>query len=151
MILELLRLFCKYFIKCWYPCFIFFFVVWTVLKSNVTLAELAYWQFEVLLLVWIIFAIPLGFLIAIPVGAIVLPPIYSLFLWSNGGELKEGELVKVLVGPHKGEIARVYSVGQRSDVRVELGEEARENFTDYFEQFELIRVKRSEREEGYPR
>ncbi len=78
----------------------------------------------------IVAAIPLGmvlgyFLLGFPlvfIGRIV-----------NGGPFHEGDWVRILVGPHKNQIARVYDVWtERNQICVDLGKKAKAECSDVF-------------------
>ena len=68
----------------------------------------------------------------------------------NGAPLEPGDQVLVLSGPHKGLIAEVYEItvgqGGWELARLDLGIEHRERFRDIFEQYSLLRIRRSEQD-----
>ncbi len=59
----------------------------------------------------------------------------------NGGPFIPGDRVRILAGIHRGTIARVYGTGQHETVRVEPGEAEKEQYTDFFSAYELVREK----------
>jgi len=66
----------------------------------------------------------------------------------NGAPLKPGDQVMVLTGPHRGAVAEVYGItrgqGGWELARLDLGIEERESFRDIYEEYSLLRIKRSE-------
>src|SRR5688572_9012020 len=54
-------------------------------------------------------AAALGFMLAILAGWIFLAPIFHARAKANGAPFKEGDIVQVITGPHRGTVARVYS------------------------------------------
>ncbi len=58
----------------------------------------------------------------------------------NGGPFVPGDTVMIIAGPHRGRISRVYGVGQHGDLRVEIGDEERRRYTDFFPANRLLRV-----------
>jgi len=72
------------------------------------------------------------------------PFIRKICSWYNGAPLKVGDKVKVLTGPLRGKIAIVYSIplgqGGWSLACIELGHEQKEQFTDIFEQYSLLKL-----------
>lgn len=62
----------------------------------------------------------------------------------NGAPHQVGEQVAVLAGPYAGRISTIYEIcqgqGGQSLPRVDLGEEARKNHHDLFDEYRLLRV-----------
>lgn len=59
----------------------------------------------------------------------------------NGSPYHEGDRVHILVGQHKGKIARVYSIwDERQSVRVHVDEQARRDVKDVFSYLEVCRA-----------
>ena len=87
----------------------------------------------------IILAVPVGWFSAILVGWFVLGPMYYGWGLKNGSPFHVGDRVRILVGPHRDCIARVYSLWQGDCVRVELGAEEKEVFHDIFSPTQLLR------------
>jgi len=69
----------------------------------------------------------------------ILGPLYHDRALKNGAPFRIGDRVRILVGPHRGRVTRVYSTWQGDTVRVELGEEAKAGFTDIFGPHKLVR------------
>jgi hypothetical protein len=91
----------------------------------------------------------LGIVLALPLFVVVLPiclflltamvtwpfwyPFYWLIITINGVPFEQGDMVKILWGRHRGKVVRVYDIwNQRDEVRVELGEKEKEDYTDVF-------------------
>jgi hypothetical protein len=81
-----------------------------------------------------------GWFAALVPGWFVLAPLYFSRGLSNGAPYQVGDCVRVLARRQRGRVARVYEVwGERDQVRVELGEEARARFEDVFSYHEVCR------------
>ncbi len=67
-------------------------------------------------------------------GALALwPLLYWISSRINGAPFREGDMVHILVGPHRGRVVRVYEMWpSRGQARVELGERERVEVTDVF-------------------
>jgi hypothetical protein len=94
--------------------------------------------------VWFVFMMivagVLGFLVAVVAAAILLPPLYRLRGVKNGAPYAVGDEVLILAGPHRGQVARVYQVwSEWQGVRVELGDQERDQVTDVFSYVEVCR------------
>ena len=83
-------------------------------------------------------------------GASALGAIFGmLFLWPlivvicsflNGQPFREGDWVRILVGPHRDRVVRVYQVWkERDEVLVELGEQEAKDVKDVFWNVEVCR------------
>ncbi len=102
---------------------------------------------NLLLLVFFVFvALLLGFLLALVAGSFLtgifwrlLRPLYKARAIQNGAPFRVGDHVQILVGHHKGRVARVYSGWKDGCVRVELGEREAEKFKDIFDALQLLR------------
>lgn len=81
-----------------------------------------------------------GLFVGIPLVWILFGPTLMDQGQRNGGPFEPGDLVQVLCGPHRGEIARVYSTWQHETVRVDLGEDAKAQFRDIFAAYQLLRI-----------
>src|SRR5688572_851606 len=96
-------------------------MVWTA-AALVPVLEPGAWA-----VVWCAFLIVvsglLGLLASLVASAVFLPPLYQVRGLLNGAPYAVGDHVRVLVGPHRGRVARVYEVwADRAQVRVELGD-----------------------------
>ncbi len=84
---------------------------------------------------------------ALPLGAIVGmmtlgPVIYHVCRFLNGGPYQAGDNVYILVGPHRGRVVTIYEVwNTRGQVRVDLGEQAKREVKDVFDDLQVCRVK----------
>jgi hypothetical protein len=74
----------------------------------------------------------------IPAWFVFGPMLYSQGI-ENGGPFVPGDTVRIIAGKHRGTVARVYRTGQHETVRVELGGAEREQYTDFFSAYELVR------------
>lgn len=82
----------------------------------------------------IVLAVPIiGYFSALLIGFFILGPIlYSRGL-KNGAPFHKGDLVRILVSPHRDRLVRVYEVWEsRDQVRVELGAKEEEEVKDVF-------------------
>ena len=68
----------------------------------------------------------------------VFNPIYDWRAKLNGAPFNVGDCVHILVGPYRGRVAKVYSV-ERRKIRVELGEQSKNNSTDVFSFIQVYR------------
>ena len=67
-------------------------------------------------------------------------PLYLVGKRLNGGPFHEGDWVRILSGPHKNRLVRVYEVwSQRNQIRVDLGEHAKAQFRDVFSILQVYR------------
>jgi hypothetical protein len=85
-----------------------------------------------------------GFLVALLVGWPVLGAASYDRLRKNGGPFKVGDMVQILVGPHRGRVTRVYSLWQGDAVRVELGEKEKASYSDVFGGTKLLKERGAE-------
>jgi hypothetical protein len=86
----------------------------------------------------------LGFVLSVPTAWVLMGPTLMDQGKRNGGPFKPGDLVQVISGPYRNRVARVYSTWQCETVRVDLGEEAKQQFKDIFAAYQLLCVERSE-------
>ena len=91
-----------------------------------------------------LFAALFGCLVALVAGWVVLGAMYHDRLRKNGGPFNVGDMVQILAGPHRGRIARVYSLWQGDTVRVDLGEEEKTKIRDVFCGTKLLKISRAE-------
>jgi hypothetical protein len=71
----------------------------------------------------------------------ILGPIYYEQGLRNGAPYHPGDSVRILVGRHAGQVATVYQIWpERGQVRVDLGEEARERTSDVFGYVAVMRA-----------
>jgi hypothetical protein len=100
------------------------------------------WRRLLLFLVTAVLAPVIGFLAALPVWFLIFPPIYYIRGLANGAPFNEGDVVQILVGPHRGKITTVYSTFSRCEgrfVRVILGPQDEETSEDVFSPSQLLR------------
>jgi hypothetical protein len=118
------------------------FVIWWVAVAGVPIGYLGMWL-DVAPLMWtgIVLATPL-FLVVLPFCVFLVVmyftcplwhPFYRLAIKWHGAPFRKGDMVRILRGRHKGKVVRVYQVwDERNEVRVELGEKEKGDFTDVF-------------------
>lgn len=95
-------------------------------------------------LTWTALAAPLvlavGSFGGLILGSVVLGPIYAWREWVNGGPFRAGDRVLIIGGRHKGTITRVAGPWQGLSVRLELGKEAAEAFSDIYDTTQILRL-----------
>lgn len=129
-------------------------MMWGVAVTGVPIAYAGLWFRSPV--VWCI-----GMVLAIPLFIIVLPfclflllafltsplwlPFYKLAAKMHGAPYQSGDWVRILRGPHRNRVVRVYEVwSERNEVRVELGEKEREDVKDVFGYLSVRRVREGE-------
>ena len=119
-----------------------FSVVAVIWHCPPTLALLGNAEYMCPLIVSLLAAAPLGWIL----GAIFLWPVFfAVGSKVNGAPFEEGDLVRILVGPHRGEVVRVYEVWEeRNQVCVDLGGRAKTEATDVFNYTEVCRERKPE-------
>lgn len=114
---------------------------WFVLtESQPSVALFHDWKYS-LLFVTSVLLMPLFScaLAGIP-GPLILGPIFHLGAKLNGAPYQVGDPVRILVGPHRNRLTRIYEVWkERRQVRVELDQQARESVKDVFEFTQVCR------------
>jgi len=104
-----------------------------VCKSN--WSELNHWYDIIFVCVLPIIVSPVlfFFLSIFPCGYFVLAPLYYLGAKLNGAPFQIGDRVRILIGPHRNQIVKIYAVWtERNQVRVELGDLPKEKVKDVF-------------------
>ncbi|HEY4760490.1 MAG TPA: KOW motif-containing protein, partial [Thermoguttaceae bacterium] len=79
-------------------------------------------------------------------GWFILSPIYYDRGLKNGAPFREGDMVRILVGPHRDRIVKVYAMWQGNTVRVELGDKEKREFKDIFSPAQLLREENAEQD-----
>ena len=69
---------------------------------------------------------------AILTAIFMMIPVIRFVERRNGGPFKVGDSVRILIGPHKDKICKVYSTWQHNEVRVKLDSAAEKDFSDIF-------------------
>jgi hypothetical protein len=93
----------------------------------------------------LILAWAVGWFAAIIPGWLLLGPLYYAQGLSNGAPYRAGDHVRVLSRRQRGRVARVYEVwAERNEVRLELGEAARQRVQDVFSYFQVNRAQPAE-------
>lgn len=81
-----------------------------------------------------------GWFLATLAGWFVIGPLYYEQACRNGAPFHVGDSVRLLIGPHAGRMVNVCQVWDgRGAVRVELGEQAREQLDDVYSELEVCR------------
>ncbi len=93
-------------------------------------------------------SVSFGLCAATVLGWLILGPIYHVREIGNGGPFKPGDVVRVLTGPNRGRITRVRSGWQGNLLRVDLGQQAEEEFRDIFAPTALLREEDAEPADG---
>ena len=94
----------------------------------------------------ILLAMVLGFFASIPVGWFVLGPLYFDRSRKNGEPFRDGDMVQILVGPHRDQVVRVYRAldiapwAGAHRVYVDLGADEKTGGRDMFKSYEIVRV-----------
>jgi len=84
-------------------------------------------------------AVPLGMIFG---GVLLCPFVHVIGSKINGAPFREGDRVRILVGPHRDRIASVYAVWkERNQVRVALDEQAYKDVKDVFGLTQVCREK----------
>ena len=91
-------------------------------------------------------SLPAGWLCALLAGAVVFGSIYQCRCSRYGPPFQPGDWVRILAGPHRDRVSRVYSLWQGDTVRVELGEKEKAEFKDIFSPVQLLKVQDVESE-----
>lgn len=125
-----------------------------IFLANTRLWGIAFWVCPIVL--GVIFLLPIysdlegykDFIKAIAAGAAFgfLCTYFPLFFLGrilmkiNGSPFHVGDMVHIMAGKHKGQIARVYEVWKaRNSVRVELGEQAMNDIDDVYSYMDICR------------
>ncbi len=85
-------------------------------------------------------ALLIGFFSVFIIGWPILGPIAHYRSLINGAPFHKGDLVHILVGPHRDRVVRVYEVWEsRGQARVELGEKERQEVRDVFSDLKICK------------
>jgi hypothetical protein len=87
----------------------------------------------------VVIALLLGWFSSILIGWLVLGPIYFRRALKNGAPFEVGDRVRILAGPYRDRICRVYALWQGCAVRVDLGEWEQRKLRDIFSPTQLLR------------
>lgn len=122
------------------------------LSNEVSLsAVVSDWQAMLFLLVALILTSLLGYVLGMLTCWPLIRIVCSRF---NGAPLRTGDTVMILSGSHKGDVAEVYEIyvgqGGWDLARLDLGQERKKTFTDIFEEYSLLKIKRDERDGTVP-
>jgi hypothetical protein len=84
-------------------------------------------------------AIGLALLVGELLAAVVVCFLYDARGCINGGPFQPGDRVRILAGPHRDRVTRVYVWWMCGSLRVELGEEEKASNRDIFTACQLLR------------
>ena len=129
-------------------------VFWGIAVVGVPIGYLGIWL-DVAPLMWIgvilaspLFVTVLPFSLFLLLASITLPvwlPFYKLAAKLHGAPFQPGDWVRILRGQYRNQIVRVYDVwSDRDQVRVDLGEKAKQDVTDVFSLLQIRRFKESD-------
>jgi hypothetical protein len=119
-------------------------VVFAVITCQPTVAVFHDWQYLLLFVVCLVGAPILFFLAAVPIATVVLTPLYQIRARRNGAPFRAGDRVRILAGPHRDRLVRVYAIWEdRHQVRVELDAQAKTEVKDVFRYTEICRESES--------
>lgn len=121
-------------------------VVLAVNACEPSLALCQSWQAVGFYLIVLIISPLLGYFGAVLAGVFIFGPMYYSRGLLNGAPFKEGDVVQILAGPHRGSVTTVYSCWQGDSVRVRLGPKEEEEFKDVFQPTQLLREEETEPE-----
>ena len=92
------------------------------------------------LLCALLIALPLGWLLGFLALCVCGPLIFHFIARTNGAPFQAGDWVRILSGSHRDQIVCIYAIWEeRGQVRVELDEQAKQDYTDVFSYHEICR------------
>ena len=107
-----------------------------------TLELLSNWSYLSRFTVIVLTVLMIGYLSALVIGWFILGPIHYIRGLGNGAPFHKGDLVQILVAPHRDRLARVYEVWEsRKQVRVELSAKEKEELKDFFSFIQICKEK----------
>ena len=109
------------------------------------LRELTNWRVALGFIALCIAVIMFALLFALVLSAIFVGPVYQWQARMNGGPFRVGDTVRVIAGPEKGRVAKIYQLSQAASFRIDLGEDARARLTDIYAGYQVERVDPAER------
>jgi hypothetical protein len=84
-------------------------------------------------------ALAIGFIIGFMVFGRIF---FIIFSRLNGAPFREGEMVRILTGPHRDCLTRIYAVwDERGSVRAEIDDQAKKDVKDVFTYHQICREK----------
>ncbi len=143
----------QYFFASDWPCRIVLTVITTVITLLLPIAvitgptpeEYSGWLNLLIVAGFCLISLPIGFLSSLVIGWPIICILYSFRSEMNGAPFHKGDLVHILVGPHRDRLVSVSEVWRRSDhqhpyqVRVELGAKEKEEEKDLFASDEICK------------
>lgn len=133
--------------KLWFGAWTLGVAVLAITATEPSRATFLDWRGVLFVAVVAIVSAILGFFLGVFAGSVFLPPVYALRERLNGGPFKTGDLVQILVGPHRGKTTTVVSAWQGRSYRVHLDDESKKKFQDIFGADQLIKEKDAEPED----
>jgi hypothetical protein len=114
---------------------------WFVLTECQPSAALLHdWEYLLMFVPTIVLMPVLCCAFAVVPAPLILVPIFRLGAKLNGAPFHVGDPVRILVGPHRNHLTRIYEIwDERREVRVELDPQARESVKDVFEFTQVCR------------
>jgi len=125
-------------VKLWFILVVSLTVFITFSTSNLIDTAFNNWQSVLRLGAIFFLAAIVGILIAFLLSWLLITPFYSNRIKENGGPFQVGDVVEILVKPHRGRIVSVYSLAQGYSVRLDLGQKAKADFSDIFAGTKLL-------------
>lgn len=122
------------------------FAAGVVRSINPTSNDLKDWSSFTWLLATILISLSLGWFFALIAGGCTLGPFYEYRGNKNGAPFEIGDRVRILAGPHRDRIALVYALWQHGSVRLEIGDNEREELNDIFVPHQILKIQDSEAE-----
>jgi len=96
------------------------------------------------LIALVILGAPIGYLLGIIPSVLILLPILQFRALLNGAPFMVGDSVQIIGGTYDGSRGKIYSLWKGNRVRVELGQEAKEQLKDIFSPIQMLRIYDSE-------
>ena len=98
------------------------------------------WNYCLLFFLSVLIAPVLFFMLSVPLDLILFGSIYAKVERLNGAPFQVGERVRILRGPHRDRVARIYATwDSRRQVRVDLGIDSNLAVTDVFSYTQVSR------------
>jgi hypothetical protein len=114
---------------------------WFVLTASQPSAALFHdWEYLLIFVTEVVLMPVLCCAFAVVPAPLILVPIFRLGAKLNGAPFHVGDPVRILMGPHRNRVTRIYEIWkERGQVRVELDQQARESVKDVFEFTQVCR------------
>lgn len=83
-----------------------------------------------------------GFVLALFPGGFFIAALEHWRTRVNGGPFQIGDTVQIIGGPHAGKHSIITHFGQGTVVKLDLGDEVRKTYSDYFSTVQIMRITR---------